>query len=256
MSKIGDFDLTISLNHNGGWNDANHRVETHMFDSSLPNKIFERDHYTCRSCGLKGSKSDNFMEIHHIDGNHNNHSKGNLATFCPYCHMCFHIDYVGKERLGTLIFLPEISQIELFHLFRACKVYQNVVAKEAGSSNNSNNIEKVMSEVYGFLADRGKFMKTMFTTDSPAEFAGVMRQMIRNNSEDEKRLRDGLKHFRILPSIRYDSDTGENIYAAMANSWPDYYFNSYEKLKEIEKKIKHVPSITKFNDELKKNYKN
>lgn len=250
MNTLGEFDLTISLNHNGGWNDANHRFEVHTFNSSLPNKIFERDNYTCKSCGLKGGKLNNFMEIHHIDGNHNNHKKSNLATLCPYCHMCFHIDYVGRERLGTLIFLPEISQVELFHLFRASKVYQNITA-----SDNNSGSQKILPELYGFLTDRGKFMKTMFTTDSTTEFSSVMRQMIRNNSRDEKRLREGLKPFRILPSLRYNSDSGENIYAEMANSWTNYYFNTYSKLEEVEKKIKNVPSISTYIKEMKNNKK-
>lgn len=45
----------------------------------------KRDKYKCRNCGARVTVGVN-EHCHHIDGNSNNHSLGNLATLCITCH--------------------------------------------------------------------------------------------------------------------------------------------------------------------------
>lgn len=41
----------------------------------------------CEICGLRSWRNQELVfQIHHIDGNHKNHSKTNLQLLCPNCH--------------------------------------------------------------------------------------------------------------------------------------------------------------------------
>jgi 5-methylcytosine-specific restriction endonuclease McrA len=43
-----------------------------------------RDDFRCRRCGLTNRRAK--LEVHHIDGNSQNHALDNLITLCDFCH--------------------------------------------------------------------------------------------------------------------------------------------------------------------------
>ncbi len=101
----------------------------------LPNeirqKIFERDHYTCRCCGFESKK---YQEVLFINGDQTDHKAKNMATACIFCHQCFNLDSVAEMRSGVLIWLPEIEQADLHHIARAiyvARISQGPVADAA-----------------------------------------------------------------------------------------------------------------------------
>lgn len=79
-------------------------------------KVLERDRYTCRYCGFRAEK---FMEVHHLDDDHEHNAMDNLITACPLCHQVFHMGLAGKQQGGILILLPELSQADLNRLVHA-----------------------------------------------------------------------------------------------------------------------------------------
>ena len=54
----------------------------------------------CAICGYKASRAA--LEVHHIDGNHNNNDAGNLLVLCRLCHVEAHEKRKGRAP-NTLI---------------------------------------------------------------------------------------------------------------------------------------------------------
>ncbi len=81
---------------------------------TIRRRILIRDDHTCRFCGLRSQK---YMEVHHVDGNHENNDESNLITVCPFCHSVFHVGLTGIQRRGILV-VSKLSQLELVRISR------------------------------------------------------------------------------------------------------------------------------------------
>ena len=57
----------------------------------------------CYFCGFPDGP---FLEIHHLDHNHENYAKENLRAVCSLCHRLQHLGWVGIKSLGKLVHLP------------------------------------------------------------------------------------------------------------------------------------------------------
>lgn len=92
---------------------------------ALPEGLFKqalmRDENTCQFCGFR---SVHGMVPYHLDDDHENNTLDNVATSCAMCHMMQHLGFVLDERIGYLIYLPELSQAELNNLIRTIHLYQ------------------------------------------------------------------------------------------------------------------------------------
>lgn len=80
-------------------------------------KVLKRDNMTCQGCGMKtkaaASRPSGGFEAHHIDDDHANNAPENLVTLCPFCHAVFHVGNAGNRDVGSIIWLPGISQADL-----------------------------------------------------------------------------------------------------------------------------------------------
>ncbi len=96
-------------------------------------RAFNRDRFICRYCGFQARL---LQEIINIDGNYRNNRIENLATACTFCAQCFFLEAVGKSDFGggTLIYLPEITQMELNAL---CHVFFTIMA--SGNTADDSN---------------------------------------------------------------------------------------------------------------------
>ena len=97
-------------------------------------RALERDDYTCRFCAFRSPK---WQEVHHFNDDHHDNSLENLVTACQYCHMCQHIGLWGSKREAVLIWLPELSQVDLNHMVRTIQVaryWAGLREAEAGSA--------------------------------------------------------------------------------------------------------------------------
>lgn len=86
-----------------------------------------RDAKTCHFCGFQ---ADKWQDIHHGNDDHHDNRRENLITVCKICHACHHIGLAGMNNGGSIIYLPEISQVELNRLVRAMYVIGKVGSPE------------------------------------------------------------------------------------------------------------------------------
>lgn len=75
------------------WNKRLSKYEDSLTDfgthswSSIKEKIFEEREYRCECCGITNwNNKPLLLQVHHIDGNHNNNTRKNLVILCPNCH--------------------------------------------------------------------------------------------------------------------------------------------------------------------------
>ena len=79
-------------------------------------EIVKRDNYTCQYCGFKSEK---WQIVHHVDGNPNNNSKGNLETICPMCNLIHHAGQgCVVQGIVDLYRKSKYSQIEIIQITR------------------------------------------------------------------------------------------------------------------------------------------
>lgn len=59
---------------------------THVW-STIKERLFQEREYRCECCGItKWNGKEIKLQVHHIDGNHNNNTRENLMILCPNCH--------------------------------------------------------------------------------------------------------------------------------------------------------------------------
>lgn len=120
---------------------------------AFQSKVFQRDQYTCQFCGFQAKA---FQEVINVDGNYYNNRLNNMATACIFCAQCFFLEAVGRSDFGggTLIYLPEMTQIELnalCHVLFASLVTGNSYSQQSkntyrGLKLRSQPIEKELGE--------------------------------------------------------------------------------------------------------------
>lgn len=148
--------------------------------------ILSRDAHTCYYCGFKAQK---WQEIHHLNDDHSDFSTNNLTTVCALCHQCYHLGLAGSTGGGEVIWLPELTQVQLNHLVRSIFV---AMVDESGPLFSSAN------SFYGSLQSRAIFMEQNFAAGAsdPASLGQVLLKM--KKDEYEKRS-EFLKNIRLLP---------------------------------------------------------
>lgn len=164
-------------------------------------KVLARDQNVCQCCGFKATK---WQEVHHINDDHSDNSLSNLATICALCHQCFHLGLAGSTAGGMLIWLPEMTQIELNHLCRALFVAMR---------DEKEKISHSASGLFLSLESRGTFMEQHFAAG--ASDPAVMGQAFLKMKPAEYEARASfLKNIRLLPlkarfepQIKYWSET-------------------------------------------------
>lgn len=75
------------------WNKKITKYENSLSDfnthtwSTIKDKLFEEREYKCECCGITEWNGKSIkLQVHHIDGNHNNNTRSNLMILCPNCH--------------------------------------------------------------------------------------------------------------------------------------------------------------------------
>lgn len=126
-------------------------------------KALERSRYTCKYCGFISKPNrrqpehslemSGFLEVHHIDDNHQNNSDDNFAVTCPFCHQVFHAGFAGSRGAVRIIWLPHISQEDLnllMNITLSSIQLDNTYAERAKALYASLSREtKVLSDAFG-----------------------------------------------------------------------------------------------------------
>lgn len=180
-------------------------------------KILERDGHVCQGCGWKSLQ---FQEIHHINGDHSDFRDKNLETLCPLCHQVFHPASASISGGAYMIWLPEISQIELnrllFPLFSVLK------------TGTSHPMFSVAKAVWGLLEMRRVYLENQIGKSDP----GIFGQMLLNLSPQDYEARtESLSAIKMLANpTRFETEI-------------DYWKSVFEKEKSSDEWVKWSQSL-------------
>jgi intracellular multiplication protein IcmJ len=173
----------------------------------LRQKIFERDDHTCRYCGFRALK---YQEVQPVNGMADDLRPENLATACIFCHQCFNLDRVGQMRSGVLIWLPEVSQVDLHHIARA--VYVARVSQVPASEASKRILEILMR--------RREEVKRRLGSEDPQLLSLVFREYLtaRHYGLREKKL-EGVRLFPLDRRIIREADLEFNQFPQILAYW-------------------------------------
>ena len=183
---------------------------------SLRPKVLTRDDYKCRHCNFRAV---NWQEIHHLNDDHNDHRLENLVTACAYCHMCHHIGLAGVNEEGILIWLPEISQIELNHLVRAIQIVKAgrgpAVSPQSMPSSVDREFTEMGKKLFDGLKARSEEAKDRIGTHNPETLANIFLRM---SDKDYQRRGEFLAGIRLMPlGVRRNGN--RDVMPEMVSSW-------------------------------------
>ena len=173
---------------------------------ALKNRIFERDDYTCQCCGFHSKKYQDILPVN-ASGRF---TEDNLVTTCIFCHQCFSLDQVSQMRSGILLWLPEITQVDLHHIARALYVARISQGPMAETS------KKILDTLMMRRAD----VRERIGTDDPAVLATVLRDYIsrKRYAERDKRL-EGVRLFPLDRRIIKEQDLEFNQFPQILAYW-------------------------------------
>lgn len=155
---------------------------------ALYNRIKIAKKHICYFCGFQDPK---FIEIHHINGDHNDNNSKNLQTACTLCHRQHHLLWLSVNdhaHLGA-VNAKYINQAELNHLQRICLVYS-----------------KDSSELMALLGREGKLGNMLDQISN--SFTRPLHAFMMPDSEKQK----SKNEYRAKVKLRYTpTDKEENV---------------------------------------------
>lgn len=147
-------------------------------------RVLERDDFSCRFCTFRSPK---WQEVHHFNDDHSDNRLENLVTTCQYCHMCQHIGLWGSKREAILIWLPELTQVELNHHVRSIQVArtwaglrqseaESAVATQQhkAAAQSAKMIGDAAAGYFATLKSRADQAVKTFATSDPHDLANVL----------------------------------------------------------------------------------
>lgn len=84
--------------------DWRNEMKIHLSDKYLDELALLRT--TTTACFFCGFVDGRYMEVHHVNGDHNDWNKSNVVPACTLCHRVNHIGWVGVKNHGSLGFIP------------------------------------------------------------------------------------------------------------------------------------------------------
>lgn len=155
---------------------------------ALRDQVMKRDKFSCTYCGFTAKK---FQRVHFQNGIPAPLAAGNLTTACIFCEQCFELESIAKLHSGILIWLPEISQVDLHHLCRAL-----YVARVQDDHPLSKHAQRVLDQLMG----RRNEAKKRIGTDDPVVLATALFEQLDDNAYTARA--EKLEGIRLLPLSR------------------------------------------------------
>lgn len=213
-------DLVLSIKR-GVWRRDDTQSESADRDfAAVRPKVVARDGSRCTACGLQAEMQD----VHHLDDDHANNSPDNLATADPLCHGVHHIGQVGLAGEGRLIYLPELSQVDVNHLQRTC-----FIALEIGEQGEKEMAAAILKR----LLARAKVVENSpWQTSAPADFAGALKKVGEEEYAKRGQSMEGLRlvyHPRRF--LRYMPSWLKSLGSMPTKSWRGIYEGAVKKVK-------------------------
>lgn len=123
------------------WNKGISKYENSLTDfgthhwQTIKEKLFQERDYRCECCGITDWNGKEIkLQVHHIDGNHNNNIRSNLMILCPNCHsQTENWTYKkNKSRISDEEFLKALKNTA--NICQACRIL--------GITPNQNNYKR------------------------------------------------------------------------------------------------------------------
>ncbi|MEI8659205.1 HNH endonuclease signature motif containing protein [Vibrio sp. Hal054] len=122
--------------------------------------------------------------IHHKDGDHRNNDLVNFELLDPFCHLCYHLGYIGSNELGTIIYEPNLSQATINQMQIITYAHQYIMKHTNKASQAYQLLKRQSGELHVVMealeASKAVVLRN-FQTNDPLHFANVFAHM----SEDE-----------------------------------------------------------------------
>ena len=90
---LDDYEIDYSHFKGHAWNKEMSKYEDTLTDfgvhdwPTIKSRLFQEREYRCECCGITSWNGQEIkLQVHHIDGNHNNNTRKNLMILCPNCH--------------------------------------------------------------------------------------------------------------------------------------------------------------------------
>ncbi|ACH64663.1 HNH endonuclease [Aliivibrio fischeri] len=179
---------TISRSDNPDFDQANEEFQAarEVFIQNRKARMHNDEELECEKCTIAMPKG---YHVHHIDGDHQNNKESNFSIRCPFCHLCEHIGWVGKNRKGVIIYAPDISQENLNLLLLTAYCLEFSLSKTSKDTTEYETLEQLVlqtqSVLKAFEHTKTKVLRN-YQTNCPADFADTFLAM----SEDEYQQRE------------------------------------------------------------------
>jgi intracellular multiplication protein IcmJ len=130
-------------------------------------KTLKRDDHTCRFCGFRSEQYQRVMPYASAD------ASLPFVTACTFCEQCMMLERAGMMGSGSLIWLPEITQMELNHIARAIYIAR-------GYNNNAAEgpVAELANRALDALMARRSEAKKRLGSDDPLLLATVMHEVL------------------------------------------------------------------------------
>ncbi len=152
---------------------------------SLTEKTHQRDDGVCRFCGFRAKQFQRtipWSEAGTIP----------FATVCTFCEPVLNLERGGVTGQGLLIWLPEMTQVDLNHICRA--IY-------AARADKRPPMAALATRALDALTVRRSEAKKRLGTDDPILLATILRESLEPDEIQPAILK--LEGIRLLPSEKY-----------------------------------------------------
>lgn len=181
----------------GNWERYSHRLNLKNYDN-IKEIILKAYDSRCIYCGYQSQD----LELVNKDFDYQNNAKTNIIPACRLCLPCVLLDGFGRDPLfkGKIIYLPELSQIQLNHFVRA--LYAAMQKNSAASAR--------LKELLISFDERREYVTQIFGKNSyePELFSQGLMDIFVDN---EHLQHPTLKMVRFLPDLDILKQDSEQV---------------------------------------------
>ena len=175
--------------------------ETSKFKSHpklKPEQVLDRDNRTCRFCGFHSARYQRVLR-------HN----GEDVTACSFCELVLHLERAALMGNAILIWLPEVTQVQLNHMARAAYIAQE---------SDDENMRGLALRMIEALKSRRTDAKRRIGTDDPMLFYTVLQEGLQ--SKKRVNIASKIEGIRLFPLDQYLAGSKEvNVFPKMIQFW-------------------------------------
>lgn len=181
-----------------GWQLKQNR-DSNVFLSAMIPKTMARDNYRCVFCGYSAPMG---MQVINLDGNYNNNNLDNMATACSLCSRSvfigsFQHQESEESKIDKIIYLPEISQVQIHHLLRFLFTMM---------SDEKSEKKDIAELIYSALRKRSKDLESIFgkRTSDARVFAQSVMDANLYNSKNMSEIRKFIRYLPVIDSFKQE----------------------------------------------------